>query len=103
MLPFVDLSVNIFLFTQSRLQIVYFVFSDPADSFLSIFLTAPSPLQKNNAPSLRVSYKYLNCGLINEDKSDHCTVVTTTLAKKKKKKFESRKKFRLVRQLTHDL
>ena len=82
MLPFVDLSVNMFLFTQSRLQIVYFVFSDPADSFFSIFLT---PLQKNNAPSLRVSYKYLNCGLINEDKSDHFTVVTTTLAKKKKK------------------
>ena len=83
MLPFVDFSVNIFLFTQSHLQIVYFVFSDPADSFFfSIFLT---PLQKNNAPSLRVSYKYLNCGLINEDKSDHCTAVTTTLAKKEKK------------------
>ena len=78
MLPFVDFSANILLRNLSRLQIIYFVFSDPADSFFQIFLAPPPPLKKNNVPSLRVSCTYLNCGLINEDKSDHCTVLTTT-------------------------
>ena len=76
MLPFVDFSANILLRNLSRLQIIYFVFSDPADSFFQYF--SPLPLKKNNVPSLRVSCTYLNCGLINEDKSDHCTVLTTT-------------------------
>ena len=76
MIPFVDFSANILLCKLSRLQIIYFVFSDPADSFFSIFL-AP-PLKENNVPSLRVSCTYLNYGLINEDKSDHYTVLTTT-------------------------
>ena len=77
MLPFVDFSANILLRNLSRLQIIYFVFSDTADSFF-FNISAPPPLKKNNVPSLRVSCTYLNCGLINEGKSDHCTVLTTT-------------------------
>ena len=60
-----DFSANIFLFTLSRLQTIYFIFSDRADSFFSIFLTPPPP-KENNGLSLRVSCTYLNCGLINE-------------------------------------
>lgn len=37
-----DFSAKKFFFTLSHLQTIYYVFSDPAHSFFSIFLTSPS-------------------------------------------------------------
>ena len=52
-----DFSTNIFLFTQSRLQTIYFVFSDPADSFFPNISRPHPPPQKNNGPSVRVCHE----------------------------------------------
>ena len=54
-----DFSSNIFDYPLSRLQAIYFVFSDPLISFFQYCsFTPPHPLQKNNGPFLMIFFRH---------------------------------------------
>ena len=55
-----DFSSNIFDYPLSRLQAIYFVFSDPPISFFQYCsFSPPHPLQKNNGPFLTIFFRHV--------------------------------------------